>query len=175
MYELYHHGVKGQKWGVRRYQNADGSLTAAGKKRQASQEASDEKYRTKQLAATENYYNRTQHYGIYGMRTNPGLKSLNKKYDKYEKRGDNEKKAQVKAQIKTKKALKKIEMTKVKNLTHDDIHKEKVAVGKSLAKDILISIGTSAVMTPTIGFTYVQATSPQHVRSTMRMKDVNKK
>lgn len=33
MNELYHHGIKGQKWGVRRYQNADGSLTAAGKKR----------------------------------------------------------------------------------------------------------------------------------------------
>lgn len=31
--ELYHYGVKGQKWGVRRYQNKDGTLTAAGKKR----------------------------------------------------------------------------------------------------------------------------------------------
>ena len=31
--ELYHHGVKGMKWGVRRYQNKDGSLTAKGKKR----------------------------------------------------------------------------------------------------------------------------------------------
>lgn len=31
--ELYHHGVKGMKWGRRRYQNSDGSLTAAGKKR----------------------------------------------------------------------------------------------------------------------------------------------
>lgn len=30
---LYHHGVKGQRWGVRRYQNPDGSLTALGKKR----------------------------------------------------------------------------------------------------------------------------------------------
>ena len=31
--ELFHHGSKGQKWGVRRYQNADGSLTAEGQKR----------------------------------------------------------------------------------------------------------------------------------------------
>lgn len=28
--ELYHHGIKGQKWGVRHYQNPDGSYTAAG-------------------------------------------------------------------------------------------------------------------------------------------------
>ena len=31
--ELYHHGIKGMKWGIRRFQNEDGSLTAAGKKR----------------------------------------------------------------------------------------------------------------------------------------------
>lgn len=31
--ELYHHGVKGQKWGVRRYQNEDGTLTEEGKQR----------------------------------------------------------------------------------------------------------------------------------------------
>lgn len=33
--ELYHWGVKGMKWGVRRYQNDDGTLTNAGKKRYA--------------------------------------------------------------------------------------------------------------------------------------------
>lgn len=32
MDELYHHGIKGQRWGVRRFQNEDGTLTAEGKK-----------------------------------------------------------------------------------------------------------------------------------------------
>lgn len=36
--ELYHHGTKGMKWGVRRYQNKDGSLTPAGKKRYGGDE-----------------------------------------------------------------------------------------------------------------------------------------
>lgn len=33
--QLYHWGILGQKWGVRRFQNADGSRTAAGKRREA--------------------------------------------------------------------------------------------------------------------------------------------
>lgn len=33
---LQHHGILGQKWGIRRYQNKDGSLTAAGKNRSKS-------------------------------------------------------------------------------------------------------------------------------------------
>lgn len=37
--ELYHHGIKGQKWGVRRYQNEDGTLTPEGKKRYAKESA----------------------------------------------------------------------------------------------------------------------------------------
>lgn len=38
-YELYHHGVKGMRWGVRRYQNKDGTLTPEGQK--ARQKLSD--------------------------------------------------------------------------------------------------------------------------------------
>lgn len=38
-YEIYHAGIKGMKWGIRRYQNKDGSLTPAGKKRYAQDTA----------------------------------------------------------------------------------------------------------------------------------------
>lgn len=50
--ELYHHGIKGMKWGVRRYQNADGSLTDKGRKRYLNDDGSlnkkGEKYYAKE-------------------------------------------------------------------------------------------------------------------------------
>ena len=44
MSELYHHGVKGMRWGVRRYRNPDGTLTAAGKRHQARVDKKDVKW-----------------------------------------------------------------------------------------------------------------------------------
>lgn len=38
---LAHHGILGQKWGIRRYQNEDGTLTEAGKKRYRAYEFND--------------------------------------------------------------------------------------------------------------------------------------
>lgn len=41
--ELTHWGIKGMKWGIRRFQNKDGSLTAAGKKRRGIDDSDDDR------------------------------------------------------------------------------------------------------------------------------------
>lgn len=49
--ELYHHGIKGQKWGERKYQYADGSLTPAGKKRYGTKSNYEKVLKAKGLKA----------------------------------------------------------------------------------------------------------------------------
>lgn len=71
MHELYHHGVLGMKWGIRRYQNADGTLTEAGKKhyqkRIESMETAFDNVR-KHDAEAANYRDR-----LYDLRSKPRL------------------------------------------------------------------------------------------------------
>ncbi|MBR5780359.1 MAG: hypothetical protein IKY27_00455 [Bacteroidales bacterium] len=58
--ELYHYGVKGMKWGVRRFQNQNGTLTSAGRKRYADDKTSpNQKKKSKhRLKLEEKYQNK---------------------------------------------------------------------------------------------------------------------
>ena len=59
--ELYHHGIKGMKWGVRRYQNKDGSLTDKGMKRYARD--AKEKEFNKYDSSSGTYYRQSKKNG----------------------------------------------------------------------------------------------------------------
>lgn len=61
---LVHHGIKGQQWGVRRFQNEDGTLTEEGRRRYLADP-------NRQI----DIYNRTAN------RMNPDLEKINKKYE----------------------------------------------------------------------------------------------
>lgn len=77
--ELYHYGVKGMKWGVRRYQNPDGTLTSAGKKK-ARQEYKEDNKKAFELGKEASVYG---HAAAKSM--NRTIKIENKLDKQYEK------------------------------------------------------------------------------------------
>ena len=93
--ELYHHGIKGQKWGVRRYQNEDGSLTYRGKMRYIKDSERASKYygvRKKEILNSKAYkeykkldddYNfKRFNYGKHDKRTIAAANKLNNELKK---------------------------------------------------------------------------------------------
>lgn len=53
---LVHHGILGQRWGVRRFQNKDGSLTVDGKKRYKVGKRTEDSYKEKTIPTGHTFY-----------------------------------------------------------------------------------------------------------------------
>lgn len=106
--ELYHHGIKGQKWGLRRWQNEDGSLTSAGRAHYG--------YGDKQIRKAEKYEKKAAKYRQGAKNAASWKKTAlkkeaegaekwaNKKTQKYEKKAADERSG--KALAKKKRAMK---------------------------------------------------------------------
>lgn len=132
--ELYHHGVKGMKWGVRRFQDKDGDLTPAGKKRYAAKAAYKQAKKEYNRAYLKADSKRHQAYSLSAKKRQANSDRWDDAFDKAEKL--NAAKAEYK---KAKKAHKK-ELAKEKqaiNKKYDELNKK-----ASLGEKLLYSDGT---------------------------------
>ena len=89
---LYHYGIKGQKWGIRRYQNKDGSLTEAGHKRYSKMtddqvlediQKQVNKQKKKMDRRYKNYHVRGSQYTYIGPESEKAAKKYLEDRDKY--------------------------------------------------------------------------------------------
>lgn len=122
---LAHHGILGQKWGVRRFQNEDGSLTPEGRKRIYGSGAD---------GGYETHANRMKR-SMEASKYQRDIDKTTKKLEKAEKKGDVEKQAEYNEIIK--------KLTKNKDIYMKDLSDEEIALGKNYVDNInRIGIGT---------------------------------
>lgn len=81
--ELIHHGVKGQRWGFRRFQNRDGTLTAAGKKRYNKEKEAAEKKAEQEEKARKQEHDYAIADRLYEEHARPSIRACNRAYDNY--------------------------------------------------------------------------------------------
>jgi len=163
---LQHHGVLGQKWGVRRFQNTDGSLTAAGKQKLA-------KYKEKESIKVHKRYE-----GNASMWRPSGIKRMdveiarNKaRAEKLEAKGKIERAKKYSDWAKDIERGKKLaqsmmnkELSAISKMSYSDMKKEKAATikegAKCVAKSLAETAALSAVFLPTTGFSVISVYTP---------------
>jgi len=130
---LIHHGIKGQKWGVRRYQNADGTLTAEGMARYKTDSNFAEKYDRQR--ATDAYND--ARYAHASAEYNSGLSTKYKnKFDKNINDLSNFKKAEkYQTAAYASRADEEVKLKRAKKLINDYVSKYQNKKLKSLKFD----------------------------------------
>lgn len=141
--ELYHYGVKGMHWGIRRYQNANGSLTSEGRARIKEWKVKEIKRRSAGYAKIEKKLDKKSE------------KLINKRNKRLIKEKDTEKVDEKISKnalnIKINKALQKAEVSKIKKMSLKDIHQAKIDKAKYATKQTLKYIGKTAIAAAGVG------------------------
>lgn len=134
--ELYHYGVKGMRWGVRRYQNQDGSLTNAGKKRYKATRGDFEKqFLGSNGDKADKMYNDVVDADRRLSRTSKRYAKLNQEIDKAYKKIDNDPSYYTKKGWKARKASDKAIEARKKYQNAKGLAKATAWVEKVLAND----------------------------------------
>ena len=150
--ELYHHGVLGMKWGKRRYQNKDGSLTTAGQKRyERDQRENAGKKRNRVGQADPNRWvredmERSKRLSEASSNMINELKNAN---DKSLRKSNNNKRKMDLSSMSDKEMRDKINRAYLEKQYDEMFNPKKVSKGREIVTSTLESAGTVLALTST--------------------------
>lgn len=164
--ELYHYGVAGMKWGVRRYQNEDGSLTEAGRARQARKYSRELNAKDKSTVRIKRTVKEADQAAYYLERRADKTKSASKKVEyktKAEKKRNSVNEERKAIEAKKKEIDDLVEKIKKEgySVKSDEIFRSS-NTGADYAKDLLIDAASVSIAT-LVGIPYAPIIAPMHM------------